>query len=478
MRGQADGRADHPAVAARASTATGFARHLATGAQHDPRRARRADGDARRRQRVPGRGRDHAQRTWPEQPFFTAYLRDITAAKNALAERERLEQQLRQAQKMEAIGSLAGGVAHDFNNILTVIRAASSLLDARARRASDAARARAADRPRRRRARPSSRSSCSRSAASRCCKPESVDLNAVVDETLAAARPRDRRGHPARRPASGRALEPVLVDRGQLEQVILNLLVNARDAMPERRHARHPHRRTSSSRTRSRTEHVELGPGPYVVLAGHRHRRRHGRGDARARSSSRSSPPRTEGTGLGLATVYGIVTQSGGHICVDSEPGQGTHVQGLLPGRRRRSAAAPPAPADRRRRCAGSETVLLVEDASSCARSSPRCSSRTATRCCAAVDGDRGARARGRAPGAIDLLLTDVVMPRMSGRELADRLLVARPELRVLFMSGYPADTVVRHGVAESRVAFIQKPFVADDLAAAIRRVVEAAARA
>jgi PAS domain S-box-containing protein len=381
-----------------------------------------------------------------------------------------VEEQLRQAQKAEAIGSLAAGIAHDFNNVLTLIRGATGVVladldDARAREnllRIDHAAEHATTLTRQLLA----------FSRQQVLQPEPTDLNAVVDATLdLVSRLIGEQIELDRALASG--LPPILVDRGQLQQVIINLAVNARDAMPDGG--------LLSVRTAEAAldqayaqEHLDVVPGRYVLLE----ITDSGTG-MDAETAKRVFDPffttKAAGTGLGLATVQGIVKQSDGHIWLYSEPGLGTTFRIYLPPTDRPAEAPVEAPAAAAPSPEGDETILFVEDAELLR---PLIAEVLESYGYTVLQAAHAAEALAFAEsgGPIDLLLTDVVMPGMNGRELAETLLAGRPGLRVLFTSGYPADTVVRHGIAEARVAFIQKPFLADDLVAKIRAVLDAPA--
>jgi CheY-like chemotaxis protein len=374
-----------------------------------------------------------------------------------------LESQLVQAQKLEAIGSLAGGVAHDFNNVLTIIRGACDLvlrdltddklrhkvgqIDLAAEHASALTRQLLAF------------------SRQQVLHPEPTDLNNVVDSTLELAERVISEQIDLRRQL-GPDLPAVHVDRGQLQQVILNLCINARDAMPQGG--------TISVRTSYvaldqayASVHVEVSAGPYLLLE----ITDTGVG-MDAETSSRIFEPffttKTDGTGLGLATVHGIVRQSGGHLWLYSEPGLGTTFKVYLP-----VAASLPSPTvpavPEEEQFDGRETILVVEDNNLLRPIIAEMLEPYGYTVLLAADGVEALTVAAQHPGTIDLLLTDVVMPRLNGRELAERLLAKNPETRVLFSSGYPADTVVRAGIAEARVSFIQKPYVAGDLLSKIR---------
>ena len=385
--------------------------------------------------------------------FFIAVVEDLT-------ERKRLEQELRQAHKMEAIGRLAGGIAHDFNNLLTAIGGYADLaLDQL--RGDNAARVRTDVEE--------IRTAC-RSAASltrqllafsrrQILQPQIVDLNVVV-----------KRMHGLLRRLIGEHIEiawrlaapidRVNVDAGQVEQVVLNLAINARDAMP------------GGGTVTIETANVVVDGGRYVVLAiGDT-----GAGIDEAIREHLFEPFYTtkepgHGTGLGLATVYGIVKQSGGSISVCSERGRGTTFKVLLPSamHERDSAEEPPEPPAR---LDGSETILLVEDQPEVRSVAREALTRHGYSVIAAADAGDALTAALRQP-TIDLLLTDVVLPGMGGAELARRIQRDRAELPVLFMSGYTAGSIEQQKAVDPRLPLIQKPFDAQALLRKVRELLD-----
>ncbi|HMR65121.1 MAG TPA: response regulator [Anaerolineae bacterium] len=397
-------------------------------------------------------------------------IRDVTERKLAEEARAILEERLNHAQKMESIGQLAGGVAHDFNNLVTIIRGYSDLIQAgmatndplygkleQIRQAGE----RAATLTRQLLA----------FSRKQILAPTALDLNSLVinvhkmlerligeDVTLATTlQP---------------GLWPVHADPGQIEQVIMNLVINARDAMP------------TGGRLTLKTQNVHLTDdhapsrletltGPCVMLAV----ADTGCGmnesiQARIFEPFFTTKEPGKGTGLGLATVYGIVKQSGGDITVYSVPEQGTIFKIYLPAGEAVSngQAAPQAQVTLQ---GGSETILLVEDEDMV---------RGLVRVVLQDNGYTILEARNGAaaliladqhPGQIDLLMTDVVMPQMSGPQLAEQLSLLRPHLKVLFMSGYTDDAVVRHGLLTAEVEFLAKPFSPHKLAAKVREVLD-----
>jgi PAS domain S-box-containing protein len=407
-----------------------------------------------------------------------AMLRDAAGAEvgtlgvlKDIGERRHLEEQLRQSQKMDAIGRLAGGIAHDFNNLLTVIAGRAQLIISRLR----------PEEPIHRDA-TLVRATADRAAAltqqllafsrKQVLQPQVLDLNAVV----AAMEPMLGRliGEDidlAVVPAPG--LGRVKADPGQIEQVIVNLVVNARDAMPEGGRLTVETADVELDPTYA-SRHFSVAPGAYVMLAV----TDTGLGMDEQTRSRVFEPFFTtkgpgKGTGLGLATVYGIVKQSGGDIRLYSECGHGTSFKIYLP----RVAEQVTAPAEARSAPTavprGDETVLLVEDepeVRDLAREILEASGYTVLQACDPAEALLMAE---RHAGAIHLLLTDVIMPRQSGRALAERLRPLRPELQVLYMSGYTNEAIARHGVLEPDTVFIQKPFTPAALGRKVRETLD-----
>jgi PAS domain S-box-containing protein len=382
------------------------------------------------------------------------------------------EEQLRQSQKMEAVGRLAGGIAHDFNNLLSVILSYSSLLaqnlspddETRAdleeiRRAGE----RATDLTRQLLA----------FSRQQVLTPKIVDLNEIIvgmDRMLRRLIGEDieLRTVPAAR------LGKVEVDPSQMEQVIMNLVVNARDAMPSGGAITIETGNVDLDEAYA-AQHSGVAPGRHVMLVVT------DTGDGIDRETQErifepffTTKERGKGTGLGLSTVFGIVKQSGGHIWVYSEPDKGTafkvylpRVDDSTPGQTRsRPQTEPP--------MRGFETILLVED-----EDQVRVLARNILKRCGyqVIDARNAGEALllcERFSGTIHLLATDLVMPKMSGRELAQRLAVVRPDIKVLFMSGYTDDVVVRGGALAEGVAFLQKPITPDSLTRKVREVLDA----
>jgi PAS domain S-box-containing protein len=393
-----------------------------------------------------------------------------------LSELKRLEEQFLQAQKMEAVGRLAGGVAHDFNNLLTVIHLSSRLLERQLRpedplgghvqRIQDAGR-RAANLTKQLLA----------FSRREIVEPKVLDLNDLIGELSKMLR-RLLGEDVELLTALGEDLWPVYADPTQVEQVIVNLAVNARDAMP-----------TGGTLTLETgnvvldaayaAHHLEVEPGEYVMLAvsdtGV------GMNDevkAHLFEPFFTTKEKGKGTGLGLSTVFGIVKQNGGHVWVYSEPGQGTSFKIYLP----RVGKATQAASDRPTSGAtsplrGSETLLLVEDETEVRELVKNILTAQGYQVLVAQDGVEALQVAGEYKEPIHLLLTDVVMPRMSGRELADQLRARHPQVRVLYMSGYTDNAIVHHGVLEAGIAFLPKPLTEDRLLREVRAVLDATVR-
>jgi two-component system cell cycle sensor histidine kinase/response regulator CckA len=387
-----------------------------------------------------------------------------------VSDQRHLAEQFRQAQKMEAVGQLAGGIAHDFNNLLTAILGNTQLL-LRDLPPGDAKRGDVEEiRKASERAASLTRQLLAYSRR-QMLQPEVLDLNVVVAEMDKMLR-RLIGEHISLVTVPAPDLGRVRADPNQIEQVLVNLAVNARDAMADGGKLTIETANVDLDDAFAQT-HLGSVPGPYSMIAV----TDTGTGmDATVRAHLFEPFFTTKevgkGTGLGLATVYGIVKQSDGYISVYSEPGRGSTFKIYLP----RIDAPPdtaPAPAkggaDR-----GTETILVVEDEPAVLTLSRRALEAQGYLVLAAGDAAAALRLVERHGGTIHMLLTDVVMPGLSGRDLADKLAARRPGIRVLYMSGYPGDAVVQHGELPPGSAFLQKPFSPDSLARKVRDVLDA----
>jgi len=391
-------------------------------------------------------------------------------AEDAVRERD---DRLRQSQKMEAIGQLAGGIAHDFNNLLTIINVHTDLLlqqlrDGEPLRGDVEEIARAAARA----------ASLTRQlltfSRKQVIQPQVLDLARVVS----GLEPMLRRliGEDVEFETTVSSVSPVLADEGEIEQVLINLVINARDAMPQGGRLRLGAANVTVDADLC-ARHPSLRPGEYVVLTV----RDSGMGMttetmARAFEPFFTTKEPGRGTGLGLATVYGIVKQSGGAITVESMPGQGTLFSIYLPasaGVEARGGAAP----ERRSPPAAGETILLAEDEDSVRRLARRVLESQGYTVLEAINGEDALRLAADYAGVIDLLLSDVVMPELGGRLLAERLTVSRPETEVLFMSGYTDDEMLRRGLLERGQRLLQKPFTGTMLSQEVRSILDAKRR-
>jgi PAS domain S-box-containing protein len=392
-------------------------------------------------------------------------IRAIVINARDVSERHLLEEQLRQSQKMEAVGRLAGGIAHDFNNLLAVMLGYTTLTLARAADPAVVTRNLEQIRTAAERAANLTRQLLTFSRK-QVLQPKVIDIGGVVSE-LHTMLERLIGEDVELVTEVGRAKGHVKADRGQLEQVIVNLAVNARDAMPRGGRLAIVMRDVVVDAAVAR-EQAGLQPGRHVCIEV---------SDTgvgmEPETLSRlfepffSTKEKGKGTGLGLATVYGIVKQSGGHVAVESAPGRGTTFRIWLPEVEVETPAAAPAPAGTTAP-AGSETILLVEDEEALRGLLQEVLAESGYKVLQASSGAEALRVSRAHAGPVDLLLTDVVMPGMGGREVATALAAERPGLRVLFASGYTAEAIARHGVLEPGTDLIHKPFTPDAL---LRRV-------
>jgi PAS domain S-box-containing protein len=398
------------------------------------------------------------------------HLVRVWGTQRDVSDQRHLEEQFRQSQKMEAVGQLAGGIAHDFNNLLTAILGNTQLL-LRELPPGDSKRGDVEEiRKASERAASLTRQLLAYSRR-QMLQPEVLDLNFVVAEMDKMLR-RLIGEHIELVTAPAADLGRVRADPNQIEQVLVNLAVNARDAMPNGGKLTIETRNVELDDTFAQS-HLGAVPGSYAMVAV----TDTGAGmDATVRAHLFEPFFTTKevgkGTGLGLATVYGIVKQSGGYVSVYSEPGRGSSFKIYLPRIEASTTATAASPKGRPAR--GSETILVVEDEAAVLSLSCRALESQGYVVLAASDGADALRVVERHGGTIHLLLTDVVMPGISGRELADQLGTRRPGIRVLYMSGYPGDAVVQHGSLPAGSAFLQKPFSPDGLARKVRDVLDA----
>jgi len=391
----------------------------------------------------------------------------LEAIAEDVTDRRALEDQFRQAQKMEAVGRLAGGVAHDFNNLLMVISGYAEVMLSKLE----------TEHPLRDKAQAIQQASDRATTLTRqllafsrkqLLELKVVDVNAIVADMERLLRPligENVELSTKLAPEAGYTR----ADSGQLEQVLMNLVVNAKDAMPKggKLTIRTQNSVIDESHRRGQTF---IRPGKYVMLSVSDT----GTGMDKETQSRIFEPffttkEKGKGTGLGLSTVYGIVKQSGGYVMVQSEEGRGTTFQIYLPhteGTAEKHAAPAPHAA-----AGGTETILLVEDEESVRQLVRETLQGKGYRVVEAENGEAGLAAAAQHEGKIDLVITDVVMPGMGGRELAEQLTKARPQTKVLYLSGYTEDSILNEGTVESGTAFLQKPFTLQNLSRKVREL-------
>jgi PAS domain S-box-containing protein len=391
----------------------------------------------------------------------------LEAIAEDVTDRRALEDQFRQAQKMEAVGRLAGGVAHDFNNLLMVVSGYAEVMLSKLE----------PEHPLRDKAQAIQQASDRATTLTRqllafsrkqLLELKVVDVNAIVSDMERLLRP-----------LIGENVELVTklapeagytrADSGQLEQVLMNLVVNAKDAMPSGGKLTIETQNTSVDEHHRRGQNF-INPGLYVMLSVSDT----GMGMDKETQSRIFEPffttkEKGKGTGLGLSTVYGIVKQSGGYVMVHSEEGHGSTFHIYLP-RTEGTAEKHAAPAPRAA-AGGTETILLVEDEESVRQLVRDTLQLKGYSVIEADNGEAGLAAAAKQKGKIDLVITDVVMPGMGGRELAAQLTKVRPETKVLYLSGYTEDAILSDGTIEKGTAFLQKPFTLQNLSRKVREL-------
>jgi signal transduction histidine kinase len=423
--------------------------------------------DMRRAEEALRTSHDELERRVAERT--SALEREIDERRRAEEALQRVQEQLSQAQKMEAIGRLAGGVAHDFNNLLTVVLSYANLLiptlDPTDRRRNYLEEVKRAG---------------ERGAAltqqllafsrQQVIERRVLDLAQIVRDMDAMIRRlvgEDVVVEAVITPDLGR----IKADANSIEQVILNLVVNARDAMPEGGRLIIEARNVDLDENYGR-EHLDGIMGAHVLLA----ISDTGIGMDKATQQRIFEPfftTKSTGTGLGLATVFGIVRQAGGGIWVYSEPGKGTIFKIYLP--RTYEVEHREAPRSAVSSLQGAETILVAEDEEPLRQVVRRTLEEQGFSVLVACSGFEALELCERYPGPIDLLLTDLVMPRMSGRELADRLAPLRPSMKVLYMSGYTENEIANHDISDARMSFLAKPLTPESLLRKVREVLDGA---